>query len=238
MPPFQVDLSHHHAIVTGAGAGIGRAVAIAFARAGASVVVNDLNPDRAAQVAKTICDEGGQAFDWQGDIANRFQAAALIETARERFGKIHIFINATTVFKAEPMSKVDEWDWRRQLDVNLTGAFFCTQLIGRVMADEGGGIIVNIGSTAGNPSTLEQGIGYVSSNAGLLAMTRQAARELAPQNIRVNAIAPGYIDAASPNNAQSRSGSPEEVAQVALFLCSDAASFITGQTITVDGGGF
>jgi NAD(P)-dependent dehydrogenase (short-subunit alcohol dehydrogenase family) len=128
------------------------------------------------------------------------------------------------------------------LEVNLTGAFFCSQLMGRVMAEEGGGVIVNLASTAGHPAPLETGAAYVASKSGLVGLTKQCAREFAPLGIRVNAVCPGNIlddtpgGEALPNNAQRRYGSPEEVADVVLFLCSDAARFISGQAINVDGG--
>lgn len=230
------------AIVTGAGAGSGAATALALASAGANVMVNDINPDSAERTAEAIMAGGGRAMAFQGDVCNRFQAAALIETARDTYGQIHILVNAAGVYKPEPLARIDEWDWRRHLDVNLTGTFFCTQLMGRVMADEGGGIIVNIASAAYN-STLPEGAGYIASKAGIVALTRQAARELAQHNIRVNAVCPGNIveadmpEVASPNNALARMGLPEEVADVVLFLCSDASRFITGQAIVVDGGG-
>jgi len=236
---FNVDLSGKSAIVTGAGAGVGKAIAHALARSGAAVAVNDLNPDRAETVADEIINGGGRAIGIQGDVGNRFQVSALIEKARDEFGHIHIFVNAAGVYKAGDFAKIDEWDWRRHLEVNLTGAFFCTQLIGRVMADEGGGVIINI--AAQNVTLAEGSAGYVASKSGLLGLTRQSARELAAANIRVNAVCPGNIanddSPISTPNAQNRLGSPDDVAHLVLFLCSDAAAFITGQAITVDGGG-
>jgi 3-oxoacyl-[acyl-carrier protein] reductase len=238
---FQVDLTGQTAIVTGAGAGTGRATALALAAAGAAVVVNDLNPDRAERVAAEVRQAGAEALAWQADVTNRFQTGTLIETARDQFGRIHILVNAAGAFNSTPMPALDEWDWRRLLEVNLTAAFFCTQLLGRVMADEGGGVVVNIASNAGHPNPIEAGAAYVAAKSGLVGLTRQAARELAPAGIRVNAVCPGDIadptqPDAMPNNPLDRLGQPEEVAAAVLFLCSDAASFITGQALNVDGG--
>jgi 3-oxoacyl-[acyl-carrier protein] reductase len=238
---FTTDFTGRTVIVTGAGAGIGEAIATAFVQAGARVVVNDLNPDRAERIAEALKAAGGQAVAFQGDIGNRFQAAALIETARDAYDRIDIFVNAAGIYKAEPIARIDEWDWRRQIEVNLVGAFFCTQLMGRVMADEGGGTIVHIASTAGYSHTLPMGAGYVASKAGLIGLTQQAARELAPSDIRVNAVCVGSIAEpdmpAEPHNMLNRMGNPADAAQAVLFLCSDAARFITGQMLVVDGGG-
>lgn len=164
MPNFNVNLENHHAIVTGAGTGIGRAIAHALAHSGAFVAVNDLNIERAEDVTEEITVQGGKAIALQGDISNRFQTANMIERARDAFGKIHILVNAVGIFKAEPMLKIDEWDWRRQTEVNIIGTFFCMQLVGRVMADEGGGVIINLASTAANPNPIPEGIGYVAGN--------------------------------------------------------------------------
>lgn len=243
MTSFTVDLTGKNALVTGAGADVGRAIAFSLAQAGAAVVVNDINPDRAEKVAGEILAAGGKASPWQADVSNRFQVGSLIEAARDTYGKIDLLINAAGVYKVGPMPKVDEWDWRRMLEVNVNGAFFMSQLAGRVMADEGGGVIVNLASTAGHPSPLAEGVAYVTSKSALIGMTKQCAREFAPLGIRVNAVCPGNLppdDPASappqPANAQGRYGTVEEVASVVLFLCSDAARFITGQAINVDGG--
>ena len=242
MPDFAVDFSGKAAIVTGAGAGIGKAIAEALAKAGAAVAINDLNPDRVESLTEELTAQGAQVVGFQGDITNRFQVSALIERARDAFGRIHFLVNAAGIFKADPMQTIDEWDFRRQIEVNVIGTFFCVQLMGRVMADEGGGVIINIASTAGHPNPIERGAAYVSSKAGVIGMTKQAAHELAPYHVRVNAVCPGNINepdmptAENPANAMQRSGTPEEIADVVLFLCSDAARFITGQAINVDGG--
>ncbi len=243
MPKFSLDLSGKTALVTGSGAGSGRAIAIALAESGAAVALNDLNIERAEAVAAEAQARGARSLPLQGDVSNRFQTANMIEQTRDAFGKIHILVNAAGAFKAEPLLAIDEWDWRRQIEVNITGNFFCTQLVGRVMADEGGGRIVNLAAAVGIGGSLPSGIAYVASKSSVLGMTRQAARELAPYNILVNAIAAGNIaeDDMPPVPSQrvllNRGGMPSDIAGAALFLCSDAAAFMTGQVLVVDGGG-
>ena len=161
----------------------------------------------------------------QADVSNRFQVAATIERTRDAFGSIDILVNASSIFHAEPLLTIDEWNWRRQIEVNITGAFFCMQLVGRVMADEGGGSIVNLAAVEACESSLPAGIGYVAGGAGLIGMARQAARELAPHGIRVNCIA---------SNTQDESSA--DIADAALFLCSSRAKSVTGQVIDVDDG--
>lgn len=241
MSTFSVDFSGKVALVTGAGEGVARATAIALAGAGAAVCVNDLNPDRAGSVVETIEAAGGRAFAWVADVSNRFQAAAMIEKVRDVYGGIHILVNGAGTDRPAPFLLVDEYDWRRVLEINLTGAFFCTQLAARVMADEGGGVIVNLGGTAGPAPAHSSHAVYAASKAGLLAMTREAARDLALRGIRVNAVCPANIAGESEpptldDIPQGRLGQPEEAAAAVLFLCSDAASFITGQVLIVDGG--
>lgn len=244
MSKFSVSLDNQAALVTGAGNGVGKAIALALAASGAAVVCNDINEDLAESTTSEIIAAGGKALAWQADVSNRFQVGSMIERARDEYGRVSILVNAAGVFKSGAMSKLDEWDWRRLLDVNLTGAFFCCQLLGRVMADEGGGVMVNVASTAGHPDPITEGIGFVASKTGMVGMTKQAAQELAPVGVRVNAVCPGYVreldrdfDAENVPNALGRLGTPDEVADVVLFLCSDAARFMTGQCIHVDGGG-
>lgn len=225
MPNFDLDLAGQTALVTGAGAGNGRALALALATKGASVSVIDLNIERADKVAEAIQVIGGSALPLQADVSNRFQVANVIERTRDAFGKIDILVNASSIFHAEPLLNIDEWNWRRQIEVNITGAFFCMQLVGRVMADEGGGGIVNLAAVEAFESSLPAGIGYITGGAGIIGMTRQAARELAPHGIRVNCIA-----------AKSQAESSAVIADAALFLCSNRAKSVTGQVVVVDDG--
>jgi 2-deoxy-D-gluconate 3-dehydrogenase len=241
MSNFKVDLHGRSALVTGAGEGVGRAIALALGAAGASVLVNDINPDRADRVADELKAAGSIGVAWQADVANRFQVGSMIEALRDQFGGVHIVINAAGVDKYVSAVQTDEYDFRRILEVNLVGAFFCCQLAGRVMIDEGGGIIVNIASVYGHTLGRAESAAYTSSKAGLLALTRTLALEWAASNVRLNAICPGDVQDSpyvkiTPTNPQRRIGTPDEVANVALFLCSDAASFMTGQAIHVDGG--
>jgi 3-oxoacyl-[acyl-carrier protein] reductase len=238
MTNLRFDFSGRTALVTGAGRGIGRAVALAFGAAGAAVVVSDIVPDKAWQTADKITTDGGKALDVDADTSNRFQMASVIERGRDAFGKIDFMVNAVQIHKAAPMDSLDEWDWRRIVDVNLTGAFFASQLVARVMADEGGGVIVNVNHAVDH---LPSGVATIATNDAIVGLTRQAASELGARKIRVNAVSAYNIaESDLPANTDTvlgRLGNSDEVAQAVLFLCSDAAQYITGQVLVVNGGG-
>lgn len=244
MTNFTVDLTGKAALVTGAGLGIGRSVALALGAAGASVFVTDVNPDTTDTVVDLIREAGGIAEGWQADVANKLMVGPMIEAMRDAFGRVDLVVNCAGVEKTSSMIKLDEWDWRRMMDVNLNGSFFVGQLAGRVMADEGGGVMIFLASTAGHALPRADSVGYVASKAGVIGLAKEMAREFAPFRVRVNTVCPANIDTPDERPErfdisripQGRLGSPDEVANVVLFLCSDAASYITGQAIHIDGG--
>jgi NAD(P)-dependent dehydrogenase (short-subunit alcohol dehydrogenase family) len=194
---MNVHLDNKVAIVTGAGGKNGSAIAYALAEAGACVVANDINPDSAARAAEAIRQGGYEALAITADIANRFQCVSLIESTREKWGRIDILVNHASVQPIAPILKMDEWAWQRCLDVNLKGAFFMSQLVGRVMVDENqerGGTIVFIGAEPG-ADTPDIGLAaYSASKAGLAAFSWQCAQEYAQYGIGVHFLQPGTAD--------------------------------------------
>ena len=249
---METHLTNKVAIVTGAGQGIGAAIAMTLAAAGASVAVNDINPDRAEKIASQIRAAGGQALAVTGDISNKFQCVNVVETTHSEWGQIDVLVNNAGVMPQVSILKMDEWDWTRCMDVNLKGTFFMTQLCSRVMSDENGergGVIVNIGATDGVAAALPGRSAYAATSAGVVGFAKACARELAEFGIRVNTVLPGLIETPmtqyrmgeetavlTPQIPLKRLGTAQEVADTVLFLCTDSSRYITGITITVDGG--
>jgi 3-oxoacyl-[acyl-carrier protein] reductase len=251
---MKLTLTGKVAIITGAGQGLGESIAKTLAEAGARVTVNDINPDRSQRVADEIVAAGGEAIAVTADISNKFQCVHLVEKTRAEWGALDVLINNAGIEPVSTIIDLDEWDWDRCIDVNLKGTFFMSQLFGRVIADadtDRGGAIVNISSIAGVEIPLANRAAYCASKAGIVGFARECAREFAQYGIRVNTVVPGVFITPMTDNARgnpeimnkwekeipmSRLGNPEEVAQVVLFLCSDASSYMTGSTVTVDGG--
>jgi NAD(P)-dependent dehydrogenase (short-subunit alcohol dehydrogenase family) len=240
-------------LVTGAQQGIGRAMAAAFAEAGADVAVNWLDDGAAAeQVAGEVRAQARRAFPVKADIGRVEEVRAMVATVERELGLIDILVNNAGVFPRVPFLEMAERDWDHVLGVNLKGAAFCAQAVAqRLVAAGRPGAIVNLSSGAafrGSP----RGVHYCASKGGGVGMTRQMALELAPYRIRVNAIAPGLTDTAQPrygmNEAEiaaagsaiplGRIAEPIEIAHAAVFLASDDAGFVTGQTMHVNGGSY
>jgi NAD(P)-dependent dehydrogenase (short-subunit alcohol dehydrogenase family) len=240
-------------LVTGAQQGIGRAMAIEFAVAGADIAINWLDDERAAEgVADHVRNNGRRALTVKADVANIEQTQAMVAAVEEGLGPIDVLINNAGVFPRVPFLDMTESDWDYVLDVNLKGACFCAQAVARAMVvAERPGVVVNLTSGAAFRSS-PRGVHYVASKGGVLSMTRAMALELAPHRIRVNAIAPGLTDTAQPRYGSSevelaeaaraiplgRMARPEEIARAAVFLASDNAGFVTGQTLHVNGGSY
>jgi NAD(P)-dependent dehydrogenase (short-subunit alcohol dehydrogenase family) len=240
-------------LVTGAQQGIGRAMAIEFAIAGADIAINWLDDERAAEgVADHVRNNGRRALTVKADVADIEQTQAMVTAVEQGLGPIDVLINNAGVFPRVPFLEMTESDWDYVLDVNLKGACFCAQAVAKAMVAAGRpGVIVNLTSGAAFRSS-PRGVHYVASKGGVLSMTRAMALELAPYRIRVNAIAPGLTDTAQPRYGSGeaelaeaaraiplgRMARPEEIARAAVFLASDDAGFVTGQTLHVNGGSY
>ena len=237
------------ALVTGAGSGIGRASAIAFARSGASVMVSDVNEAGGAETVAMIEAAGGTARFMRCDVGNGDDIAALVDGTVAAFGRLDCALNNAGVNRLED----DEYEdavWERAISINLSGVMRCMREEARVMLPAGGGAIVNtasINGLIGNPAQPA----YSAAKHGVVGLTRHAALRWATQGIRVNAVCPGVIETnmTTPlfENADMRKivetmtpmgrfGKPEEIAEAVVWLCSDAASFVTGHPMVIDGG--
>ena len=240
----RIDLTGQVAVVTGAGRGIGAAIASAFAEAGADIVVADLDDEGARQTADRLMRLGRRALAVGADVGVSLQVSDLFNRVRTEFGRLDILVNNAGVWFRKPFLEISDSEWDLVLTTNLKGTFLCTQQAARIMMPQKGGCIINIASHAGLFYSRGQGAHYAASKAGIIQLTRVLAFELGPFQIRTNAIAPGGVNTAastiesrdSTSNPLGRRGEPEDIAHAALFLASPMASFMTGQTLVVNGG--
>lgn len=238
------------AIVTGAGSGIGKAIAILFAREGAKVVVSDINEGGGSEVVAEIENAHGEAFFLRADTSKPEENERLVNETVKRFGALDIAVNNAGI--GGPVAPIGEYPvdgWNKVIAINLSGVFYGLRYQIPAMLKSGRGSIINMASILGKVGTKGSGA-YVSAKHGVIGLTETAALEYAAQNIRINAIGPGYIstplvtnslDEATRNalvglHPMGRLGKPEEVAELALWLASDKASFVTGSYYNIDGG--
>lgn len=242
------------AIVTGASSGIGRATALLFAEHGAKVVVAARRREELERLVEEIRREGGEAIAIEGDAKQEAHAKALVSAAIHRFGGLDVaFNNAGTIGTLGPLSELSLNDWHEVLNTNLTGAFLGAKHQLPEMVERGGGSLLFTSSFVGYTAGMPGMAAYAASKAGMIGLTKALAAEHGPQGVRVNALLPGGTDTpanvanapdATPDmrgfveglHALKRLASPEEIARAALYLASDAASFITGTAMLVDGG--
>ena len=249
--------------ITGGGAGIGRACALAYAREGATVAVTDINADAAAAVAKEIVGNEGEASSWPLDVVDRRSVDAVVEATDARFGRIDIWHNNAGLSTMNRFVDLTERDWELNMGVNAMGTFNCSQAVARhFIARGGGGRIINTASMAGKRGNAPYLATYVASKFAVVGLTQAMAAELAPYDVLVNSICPGYVATAMQDReaeweANLRGTSPEavrslyiadtplhrlqlaeDVAGVAVFLASPDSAFVTGESINVNGGAF
>jgi 3-oxoacyl-[acyl-carrier protein] reductase len=236
------------AIVTGGSRGIGLAIARLLAEDGASVVVSGRDAARLGAAVKELESLGASALAVVADASKREDVDRLVDATRERFGRIDVVVNNAGITRDQLLVRMKDDDWDQVLDTNLRGVFLMTRAVGKVMMRQKSGRIINIASTAGAMGNPGQ-VNYSAAKAGVIGLTKAAGRELAHWNILVNAVAPGLIEtdmtAALPAEAREallqqvplkRIGQAREVAEVVRFLAGEGASYITGQTIHVNGG--
>jgi len=243
------ELKGKIAIVTGGSRGIGKSIALTLGRLGADIVINYARNAQAAQRAiEEIEDLGVKALAVQANVADADQAKKLIEGVIKEFGAVHILVNNAGITRDNLLMRMKDSDWQAVIETNLTGVFNCTRAVIRLMMKQRSGRIINISSVVGISGNAGQA-NYSASKAGVIGFTKAVAREVGSRGITVNAIAPGFIQTdmtdVLPKSIKSemlksiplnRMGKPEDVASLVAFLCSDAAGYITGQTISVDGG--
>jgi 3-oxoacyl-[acyl-carrier protein] reductase/2-hydroxycyclohexanecarboxyl-CoA dehydrogenase len=235
------------AIVTGAGRGIGRGIALTLAAEGAKVVVADVVEENAQKVVEQIKQAGGKATTSKTDISQRPEVEAMFAKAASEFGPVDIVVNNAGINRDGMLHKMSDEDWAKVIAVNLTGTFYCVRLAAQQMRERGYGRIINVASMSwlGNFGQAN----YAAAKAGVVGLTRTAARELAKKGVTVNAINPGFIDTDMTRGVPEKAwnamidkiwmgkvGDPMDVGKVVAFLASDDASYVTGQIIDVSGG--
>ncbi|MBI2298745.1 MAG: 3-oxoacyl-[acyl-carrier-protein] reductase [Armatimonadetes bacterium] len=242
------DLTGKVAVVTGAGRSIGRAIAEHLAALGCRVVVNNLNAERNAEVVAAIGAAGGEAVGVIGDVTDPAVADACVKAATEQFGRLDIVVNNAGVARDGLIARMSDEQWHAVIETNLTGAFNLIRAATRVLMRQRSGRIINISSVVGKVGNAGQA-NYAASKAGLLGLTKAVARELGSRGVTVNAVAPGFIDEGMTEGLEpelretlqqqiplGRLGTAADVAATVAFLASDAAGYVTGQTLSVDGG--
>jgi 3-oxoacyl-[acyl-carrier protein] reductase len=244
-----ITLTDKVAVVTGAAQGIGRAIAETLAQNGADLVIADIQEEKAESAAQEIAASTGQrVIAVRVDVADRESAKAMIDRAVAEFGRVDVLVNNAGITRDNLIMRMKEADWDMVLNINLKGAFNCSKAVIRTMMKQRYGRIINISSVSGLAGQAGQ-TNYSSSKAGLIGFTKALAKEVGSRNITVNAVAPGFIEtvltADLPQEVKdmgikltplSRFGQPQDVANAVVFLASDAASFITGEVLSVDGG--
>ena len=246
-----MKLKEKVALVTGAGAGIGKAIAISFAKEGANIILNDVNKENAIQVAGEIKKLGRKCEVHIVDVGHYESVKKMTEEVIKSFGRIDILVNNAGIASRTPAEKITEKIWHKVININLNGVFFCSKAVGTHMIERRNGNIINISSMAGI-AAIPNDLPYVASKHGVIGITRALAIEWAKYNIRVNCICPGLtitplvemVSAKEPKLFSERieriplgrPATPNDQAQVAMFLASDESSYVTGHVIPVDGG--
>jgi 3-oxoacyl-[acyl-carrier protein] reductase len=242
-------LTEQVVLITGASRGIGRAIAIAFAEKGAQVIVNYKGNLAAAEEVKAIIEKNGGLVEiLQADVSQAEQVKKMLAHILKKYGKIDVLVNNAGINRDTLIMRMKDEAWDKVIQTNLTAAFYCLREVTRPMLKQRSGRIINIASVVGLHGNVGQA-NYAAAKAGLIGLTKSAAQELAPRGIMVNAIAPGFIDTDMtrqlPEQIQEKIktqipvghwGEPADVAQLAVFLASPQAAYITGQVIAVDGG--
>jgi len=244
------DFENRVVMVTGAGQGIGAATATLFGEQGANVVVTDVVEQREA-VGEAVEDAGGTALVRELDVTDYEQAQSVVKDTVDEFGRVDVLVNNAGIFPTAGVDEMTPEDWQRVIDINLTGTFNCTKAVLPVMRDQEYGRIVNISSASGGKIGWSGELShYAASKGGVVGFTRSAAIDLGPDGITMNAIVPGMIDTGAAEEVSTdeeiqgavnmtpvgRQGDPDELAAAIVYLASEPAAFVTGESLVVDGG--